>query len=161
MTQQHLDGWHRVSPKYVIEAIISTLGLVAGPIAIASLPLWVSDPTFAILSWYPLAVMSAVAVVVLAFVPRRVRALGYQLRPDDLLFRRGIFYRRQVAVPYGRLQLVDISRGPVSRVLGLSELRLVTAAASTGVIIPGLPQAEAEELRNHLISVAESRRAGL
>jgi membrane protein YdbS with pleckstrin-like domain len=105
--------------------------------------------------------MSAVAVVVLAFVPRRVRALGYQLRPDDLLFRRGIFYRRQVAVPYGRLQLVDISRGPVSRVLGLSELRLVTAAASTGVIIPGLPQAEAEELRNHLISVAESRRAGL
>jgi membrane protein YdbS with pleckstrin-like domain len=94
-------------------------------------------------------------------VPRWVKAIGYQLRTDDLIFRRGILFRRQVAVPYGRLQLVDVSRGPISRLLGLSELSLVTAAVSTGVTIPGLPQAEAEELRDHLISVAETRRAGL
>jgi membrane protein YdbS with pleckstrin-like domain len=105
--------------------------------------------------------MSLVTVVALFFVPRRVRAIGYQLRADDVVFRKGILYRRQVAVPYGRLQLVDISRGPVSRFLGLSELRLVTAAASTGVTIPGLPEPVAEQLQNHLMSVAESRRAGL
>ena len=61
----------------------------------------------------------------------------------------------------GRLQLVHISRGPLTRLLGLCELRVVTAAASSGVTIPGLPIAEAEELRDHLIAVAESRRAGL
>jgi membrane protein YdbS with pleckstrin-like domain len=57
--------------------------------------------------------------------------------------------------------LVDISRGPLSRLLGLSDVRVVTAAASTGMSIPGLPVVEAEELRDHLIAVAETRRAGL
>jgi len=37
----------------------------------------------------------------------------------------------------------------------------VTAAALSGVLIPGLPLAEAEQLRDHLVAVAETRRAGL
>jgi uncharacterized protein len=70
-------------------------------------------------------------------------------------------FLRFVAVPYGRMQLVDINRGPVDRFLGLSELRFVTAAASTGVTIPGLEAAEADALRDRLVALAESRRAGL
>ena len=154
-------NWRSLSPKYRVEAFADALFLVIPPIAVTTVPLWVPDPTLAALSWYPLAVSIVFGLITLALVPRRVRAIGYQLRTDDLVFRRGIIFRRQVAVPYGRLQLVDISRGPVSRLLGLSELRLVTAAVSTGVSIPGLPRAEAEQLRDHLISVAETRRAGL
>ena len=161
MSEKLTEQWRRVSPKYLVEAFISTAGFLVLPLGFASVPLWIEDQAVARASWYPLAVMIVVGILALALVPRRVRAIGYQLRADDLLFRRGVFYRRQVAAPYGRLQLVDVSRGPVSRLLGLSELRLVTAAVSTGVTIPGLPQAEAEELRDHLISVAESRRAGL
>ena len=96
-----------------------------------------------------------------AFTPRRVRAIGYQLRDDDLLFRRGIMFQRFVAVPYGRMQLVDINRGPLARAVGLTELKLVTAAAASGVTIPGLPEQDAEELRDRLVALAESRRAGL
>jgi membrane protein YdbS with pleckstrin-like domain len=90
-----------------------------------------------------------------------VRAIGYVLREDDLVFRRGILYSRLVAVPYGRMQLVDITRGPVARALGLAELRLVTAAASTDVTLPGLPEQAAAELRDELVARAESRRVGL
>jgi uncharacterized protein len=153
--------WRPLSPRYRIEAFIDTLFVVGPLILVTTVPLWLGDETLSRLSWYPLAVSALVAVASFALVPRRVRAIGYQLRTDDLVFRRGIVFRRQVAVPYGRLQLVDVSRGPISRLLGLSELRLVTAAVSTGVSIPGLPQAEAEQLRDHLISVAETRRAGL
>ena len=70
-------------------------------------------------------------------------------------------WQRIVAVPYGRMQLVDINRGPIARLCGLSELKFVTAAAATGVVIPGLPEQVAEELRDTLVSLAESRRAGL
>jgi membrane protein YdbS with pleckstrin-like domain len=153
--------WRPLSPRYRIEAFLDTLFVVGPLILVTTVPLWLGDETLSRLSWYPLAVSALVAVASFALVPRRVRAIGYQLRTDDLVFRRGIVFRRQVAVPYGRLQLVDVSRGPISRLLGLSELRLVTAAVSTGVSIPGLPQAEAEQLRDHLISVAETRRAGL
>ena len=153
--------WRPLSPRYRIQAFLEVL-LVVGPIILAtSIPLWIGDLTLSRLSWYPLAVGVLVAVLSFSLVPRWVAAIGYQLREDDLIFRRGILFRRQVAVPYGRLQLVDVSRGPVSRMLGLSELRLVTAAVSTGVSIPGLPAKEAEDLRDHLISVAETRRAGL
>src|SRR5690606_23126207 len=100
-------------------------------------------------------------IVIAALTPRRVRALRYQLREDDLVFRRGIMFLRVVAVPYGRMQLVDINRGPIARAFGLSELKLVTAAAASHVTIPGLPEADAEALRDRLVELAETRRAGL
>ena len=61
--------------------------------------------------WAAIAI-GVVSLVGIAFEPRRVRSIGYRLREDDLLFRRGIMFQRQVAVPYGRMQLVDITRGP-------------------------------------------------
>jgi membrane protein YdbS with pleckstrin-like domain len=59
------------------------------------------------------------------------------------------------------MQLVDINRGPLMRALGLAELKFVTAAASTGVTLTGLPLADAEALRDRLVALAETRRAGL
>ncbi|MFA7498627.1 MAG: PH domain-containing protein, partial [Leucobacter sp.] len=106
------------------------------------------------------------AVVVLMLVSallafRRVRAIGYVLREDDLLFRRGILFERVVAVPYGRLQLVDVTRGPLLRALGLANLKFVTASAATGVQLPGLRLEDAEALRDRLVVLAETRRSGL
>src|SRR6185312_6806642 len=94
-------------------------------------------------------IVGVMSILLAAFTPRRVRAIGYMLRDDDLLFRRGIMFQRFVAVPYGRMQLVDINRGPLARAVGLSELKLVTAAAASNVTIPGLPEADAEQLRDH------------
>jgi membrane protein YdbS with pleckstrin-like domain len=91
----------------------------------------------------------------------RVRSIGYALRQDDLVFKRGVIARRLVAVPYGRLQVIDVSRGLLDRMLGIASLTTVTAAASTNVSIPGLTPDEADQLRDHLIRVAETRRAGL
>ena len=153
--------WKSVSPKYLFEALIE-VGLIAIiPLVASTISLWVEGTSLGPLSVLPLVVVVIVVGMAVAFVPRRVRALGYALRSDDVVFKRGVFFQRQVAVPYGRLQLVDVTRGPLSRVLGLAELRLVTAAATTGVVIPGLPFSVAQQLRDELIAVAETRRAGL
>ena len=93
--------------------------------------------------------------------PRRVRAMGYLMRTDDVLFRRGLWFRRVVAVPYGRLQLASVQQGPIDRMAGVAKVRLVTASAGTDAVIPGLALADAEALRDQLVSLAESRRAGL
>jgi membrane protein YdbS with pleckstrin-like domain len=155
----HGVRWRRVSPRLVgvelVGGVITALvlGGVAAFLASIEAPVWLS------------AVLGAAAlvelVVTLVVVPRRVRAMGYQLREDDLVFRRGIMWTRIVAVPYGRMQLVDITRGPVGRLLGLADLKLVTAAASASIQIPGLTVEDAEELRDHLVALAETRRAGL
>lgn len=150
--------WRRVSPKYVVVDVIGNLigGLIA--VAVTSIPAFLSGVP---LMWLLPAVFAVIFIVVLVLTPRRVRSIGYQLRTDDLLFRRGLMFQRFVSVPYGRMQLVDINRGPLDRMVGLSELKFVTAAAASGVTIPGLPEADAEELRDRLVELAESRRAGL
>ena len=151
-------GWLRVSPKYlVVEIIGSLIGMVifVGILVVAYL-LWGQ--------WWALwgaIVIGVISLIGIAFEPRRVRSIAYRLRADDLLFRRGIMFQRQVAVPYGRMQLVDITRGPVARALGLADLKFVTAAASTAVTVPGLPMEEADRLRDRLVALAETRRAGL
>jgi membrane protein YdbS with pleckstrin-like domain len=150
--------WKRVSPKYVVVDVLGNLIFAVVVVAATSVPAFITHNIF----WWALpASLAIIFVIVLALTPRRVRALGYQLRDDDLLFRKGLMFQRFVAVPYGRMQLVDINRGPLDRAVGLSELKFVTAAASSGVTIPGLLAADAEELRDRLVALAESRRAGL
>ncbi|PPF17272.1 MULTISPECIES: PH domain-containing protein [unclassified Rathayibacter] len=149
--------WRRVSPRYVaveiVSAVVSSVLLLAVPVVLMLIGLpW---------GWIPLAAAAALAVTLLIVAPRRARAYGYLLRQDDLLFRRGIMFQRFVSVPYGRMQLIDVNRGPLARALGLADLRFVTAAAATGVSIPGLAEQDAEELRDRLVELAESRRAGL
>jgi len=150
--------WRRVSPKYVVVVLVSSLigGVIAAAIAVfAWLVLgwgW---------AWIALIVIVVIALVQLIIAPRRARAIGYQLRDDDLLIRRGIMFQRFVAVPYGRMQLLDIERGPIDRVLGLAELKFVTAAASSRVSIPGLVDTDAAWLRDRLVELAEARRTGL
>ena len=150
--------WQRVSPKYITVEIAGYLIFGAIMTTAGFIPFWVSN-------WAPASLLGialgAYFLIVIALTPRRIRAIGYALREDDLLFRRGILSQRISAVPYGRMQLVDITRGPIARAAGLAELRFVTAAASSGIVISGLPADDADQLRDHLVAVAETRRAGL
>ena len=150
--------WQRVSPKYIVVDVVGSLIFSIVALAGASIPAFVSGNFYL---WTIPASLAIIFIITLALTPRRVRAMGYQLRSDDLLFRKGLMFQRFVSVPYGRMQLVDINRGPLARAVGLSELKFVTAAAATGIVIPGLREADAEELRDKLVALAESRRVGL
>jgi uncharacterized protein len=108
----------------------------------------------------------AVAVVlagVLAerFLARRVAAWGYAERKDDLMVRRGVLIRRLSVIPYGRMQFIDVTAGPLERSLGLATLRMHTAAAASDARIPGLESAAAAALRDQLAALGETQAAGL
>lgn len=153
------DGrWHQLARAYRTVQILSLVGsfvlVVAAAVVISLLTRmpWV---------WFAAGVLLIGILVSLIITPRQIRAFGYRLREDDLVMRRGILFQRIVAVPYGRMQLVDITHGPLDRAFGIAQLKLVTAAATTAVVLPGLTQDGAEELRDLLIEVAETRRTGL
>jgi uncharacterized protein len=94
-------------------------------------------------------------------VGRAVRSWGYAERADDLLVTRGILNRQLVVVPYGRMQYVDVTAGPLDRKFGLSTVQLHTAAAATDARIPGLVPTEAARLRDRLAARGEASSAGL
>ena len=154
-----LDGiWHQISPRYAVSQLLQN-GLLLAVIVVAALVLhFALDQTWV---WIPAGIFALITVITMVILPRQARAIGYMLRSDDIVFRKGILWQRMIAVPYGRMQLVDITQGPVDRGFGISQLKMVTAAATTGVQIPGLSQGAAEALRDTLIEVAETRRTGL
>lgn len=154
-----LDGsWHQISPRYVVSQVVQNAIFIAVVLAVAAvLALWLEQTWV----WIPAGVIILITLLTLVILPRQAKAIGYMLRADDIVFRKGILWQRMIAVPYGRMQLVDITQGPLDRAFGVSQLKMVTAAATTGVQIPGLAQAAAEALRDTLIEVAETRRTGL
>ena len=83
-------------------------------------------------------------------VGRTVRSWGYAERAEDLLVTQGVLRRQLVVVPYGRMQFVDVSAGPLDRRFGLATVQLHTAAAATDAAIPGLGPDEAARLRDRL-----------
>jgi uncharacterized protein len=95
------------------------------------------------------------------FVRRRFRAWTYQERDEDLLVSRGVLIRRLSVVPYGRMQFVDVTAGPVERVYRLATVKLHTAAAASDARIPGLERDEAARLRDRLAALGEAKAAGL
>ncbi|MFF8910060.1 PH domain-containing protein [Streptomyces olivaceoviridis] len=92
---------------------------------------------------------------------RNWRSWRYAERADDLLVSRGVLWREETVVPYGRMQLVEVTSGPLERRFGLATVQLHTAAAATDATIPGLDPAEAERLRDRLTELGEARSAGL
>ncbi|MGL4173022.1 MAG: PH domain-containing protein [Actinomycetota bacterium] len=91
----------------------------------------------------------------------QVRATGYTERADDVVIRTGIVFRRIVVVPYGRLQFVDVTAGPVARLMGYSAVQLHTASTVTAAVIPGVLPEEATRLREHLAGDGHAKFAGL
>lgn len=113
--------------------------------------------------WFLLVVGLAVVqqLWMMWLIPRQVRAMGYHLGEDHLLWRRGVMFRSVSVVPYGRMQYVDTSQGPLARYLGIAEVKLHTASVGTDATINGLPVQEAEHLRQVLSQRGEERMAGL
>lgn len=96
------------------------------------------------------------------FVERgRYRSWGYLERDEDLVIRRGLVFHRLTVVPFGRMQFVDVTAGPVDRLFDLASVQLHTAAAATDARVPGLRSTDAARLRDRLAALGEARTSGI
>jgi membrane protein YdbS with pleckstrin-like domain len=107
------------------------------------------------------AVVIAGSLAALWFARNRFRSWVYQERDEDLIVERGVLIHRLSVVPYGRMQFVDVSAGPIDRVFRLATVKLHTAAAASDARIPGLERDEAARLRDRLAGLGEAKAAGL
>jgi membrane protein YdbS with pleckstrin-like domain len=155
-----LDGdWQRPARALLTIRRVEVGLFLALPSAIAAVLTGVlSGPLAAVAVALIGGVVSTLALV---SVTRRWLAWGYAERDEDLLVRRGVLVRRTSVVPYGRMQYVDVTAGPLDRRLGLARVTLHTAAAASDASIPGLPAAEATRLRDRLAALGEARASGV
>lgn len=150
--------WHKPSPRLLTMRRLE----VALPTVAFAVAVFVALAFTRIVA--ALAGVGAVLLVGAAlffFVTRRVGAWGYAEREDDLFVRRGVMFSRLSVIPYGRMQFIDVTAGPVERLFGLATVRMHTAAAASDARIPGLAADEAARVRDRLAELGEAQAAGL
>jgi uncharacterized protein len=124
-------------------AIAALVLLVAATIAEIAIPGWtgaVSIPALAVIAY------------ALIRVPlRRYNARGYSLAGERLRVVRGVFFRADTVVPFGRVQHIDVGQGPLERAFGLATLTVHTAGThNASVSLPGLKHADATAMREDI-----------
>lgn len=112
--------------------------------------------------WYwGLIVIAAFGAWLAWLIPAQVRNMGWLETDDELLITRGKLWHTFTVVPYGRIQFVDVTAGPIQRWLGIKKLQLHTASATTDATVKGLPAQTADQLRERLAVKARERMSGL
>jgi len=153
------EQWVRLSPqlrdlrRLVLLLVLVPVALLVGVVTGLLAPLWLPGVV-------ALAALLA-ATWGWVVIGRAWRAWGYAERDEDLIVTHGVLVRRLTVVPYGRMQFVDVSAGPLDRRFGIATVQLHTASAATDAGIPGLTPAEAARLRDRLSAVGQIRSAGL
>ncbi|RIV77610.1 hypothetical protein D2V04_10340 [Pelagerythrobacter aerophilus] len=124
---------------------VATL-LAAVPFVIGALVLEVADvlPT----GVFIVPVLLAAAFIVIRVPLRRYAARGFVMSEDRLRVVRGLWFRSDSVVPFGRVQHIDVHQGPLERAYGLATLTLHTAGShNASVSLPGLADADARAMR--------------
>jgi membrane protein YdbS with pleckstrin-like domain len=152
----------RVSPRFWL-ARQAVIAAAAVPFLLALVGIGIGAAVNGQVAVGAVLIPCAVLAVVLAWMVERgrYRAWGYAEREDDLVVSRGLMFRRLTVVPYGRMQLIDVTAGPVARMFRIATVQLHTAAAASDARIPGLAREDAERLRDRLAAIGEARATGL
>lgn len=128
-----------------------------------------SAPSFGFLKWL-WVIIPALLIFFWVWAKLTYHFYRYELREDGFRKELGVIWKKYVTIPYDRIQNVDIYRGVIARILGLSDLNIQTAGASAQVShygtwglgaegrLPGLSREVAEQLRDELVKRARQSR---
>jgi len=135
----------RLHPNHVKALRVHAM-LFAVPLIIAALALEAAGLAFRGLALAPMAIFCVWLVLLMPV--RRHNARGYDMGADRLRVVRGILFRSDTVVPFGRVQHLDVAQGPIERYYGIATLTLHTAGThNASVSLPGLAHATALAMR--------------
>jgi len=104
-------------------------------------------------------------MVVLIFtaywIPKYYDSIVYKLTENEIIWKRGVWFKNTGIVPYNRITNIDITQGPISRKLGIAALKIQTAGYSgqqtrSEIRINGIE--EFEELREVIMGFVKGKK---
>jgi uncharacterized protein len=103
-----------------------------------------------------LALTVVVAVIHAAVMPRwRYSVHRWEITDDAIFVRSGWLTQETRVAPISRLQTVDSRRGFLSRLMGLTTVKITTASSAGALTIHALDDAVAEEVVAKLAAIAQ------
>src|SRR5699024_6952388 len=104
--------------------VAGALCLAGGALGVLLALLWGS--ALWVMFWVVVAAAVFLACWILAGAFQR--SWGYVESESELYLTYGVFLRRLVVVPYGRMQVVDVTADLLEQALGIATVRVLTAA---------------------------------
>lgn len=153
------SSWARVAPRLAWHRRLTTAAAVLPAGALGTVLLW----TWRGWEWGTAWLLLCGAVAVAAwFLAARLRSSwGYAEGATDFYLTSGVLTRRLVVIPYGRMQVVDVTADLIEQALGIATVRVRTAATTADTRLPGLPLEDAVRLRDRLAERSETFSTGL
>lgn len=130
---------------------------------------------FGVLPWYipvlflaPSQITLAISIPTLAiliflayWIPKYYDTIIYKLTENEIVWKRGVWFKKTGIVPYNRITNIDIIQGPLSRRLGIASLKIQTAGysgqqAGAEIRMEGVEQFE--ELRELIMGFVKGKR---
>ncbi|MGV9793052.1 PH domain-containing protein [Gordonia sp. NPDC003422] len=144
MTQP--EPWRRLSPGTMVVQPVEQLPQLI-PALIALVFAGQSAPVFSLLA----TVVVVLLVTVLPWLTTR-----YQVTPEHVQVRKGLLTRKVVTARRDRIRSVDLTAGPVHRILGLKKVIIGTGGDkdSATVKLNALSAADADALHGYLMTTA-------
>ncbi len=103
--------------------------------------------------WTATALLSLRLAWALVAPPWSWHRWRWGLDPELLLLQWGIISHHERAIPISRLQHVDLTRGPIERLFGLTTLVVHTAGTEASSFrLPGLADADARGVRDRILA---------
>ncbi|WP_256795055.1 PH domain-containing protein [Terrabacter sp. Ter38] len=146
---------HRVSRRAVLMWTMQALVVLA--LLLAAQVVWwlVDDAPSRTPHWVVGAVwLVAGAAYAVAMPQWRYRVHRWEATPRAIYTQSGWLWQERRIAPLGRVQTVDLERGPVAQLLGLAAVTITTASAAGPVTIHGLDLPVAHELVDALTAAA-------
>lgn len=139
------DALTPLDPAYVTVLRIMT-ALVTLPFVIGSLVLEAQD--ILPFGFVAIPIFLAAAFIIIRVPLRRYQARGYAMSTDRLRVVRGLLFRSDSVVPFGRVQHIDVNQGPLERAFNLATLTVHTAGThGASVHLPGVTNETALDIR--------------
>ena len=128
----------------IISATIITIPIILVSIFNAEVPLYVGYALSAVLLAY---------IIFNIFWSRiSIQYKSYLLRSNDILFKKGVIWKKTTAIPFNRIQHVEVKQSAIAKQLNLSKIVIFTAGGNTGdLAISGLNDQTANKIREFIM----------
>ena len=144
--EQAVGAPERLHPLFLLTGLGGSLrGLAGGYVAIGYL---------AVSGRLETAIIGAIALLLFVGVGVALYWTRFEFRVgrSDIRIDSGIISRRHRSIPFDRIQDVDITQGPVARLLGIAQVKFETGGGAVGpnaeeAVLHAIPLARAHEIR--------------
>lgn len=138
----------RLHPLSILFGIAKQFGAMIVPLVLIIIGRGTDEDWWSVYALLLIVPATAIAVA-------RYLSFRYRYEEGDLVVRRGLFFRNQRHIPYGRIQNIDAVQNVLHRLTGVAEVRVQTGSGNEPeATLSVLALADLEEMRRRVFGTA-------